>query len=230
MVGAEHRHLHDARDDRGGHAGRARAAQVDEVVAALGQRLDDRRQRRHADLQAGVEGDVDLGHGAQPPVDVGVGADDLDLEAGHAPLADLVERVGDPVHGADGVGHQCHAQRVAFVVHELALLAAEEGGRGCVGDGGDAGVEEAGRGGAEVAARGRGGQDAVDRARELALVGAPCAAEEVGVAEVLVLKERQQLALTEAQVDRLQPGVQQGARVVGAEVGADRAAPESFRE
>ena len=67
-------------------------------------------------------------------------------------------------------------------------------------------------------------QDAVDRARELALVGAPGAAEEVGVAEVLVLQVGQQLALVEAQVDGVQPGVQQRARVVGAEVGADRAA------
>jgi hypothetical protein len=90
VVGAEHRHLHDARDHRGGHARRAGAAEVHEVVAALGQRLDDRRQRRHAHLQSGVEGDVDLGHRAQPAVDVGVGAD-LDL-AGHAALANLVER------------------------------------------------------------------------------------------------------------------------------------------
>ena len=132
--------------------GRAGAAEVHEVVAALGQRLDDRRQRRHADLQARVEGDVDLGDGAQPAVDVGVGADDLDLEAGHAALADLVERVRHAVHAADAVGHERDAQRVAFALHELALLAAEEGGRGRVGDGRDAGVEEAGRGGAEVAA------------------------------------------------------------------------------
>ena len=73
--------------------------------------------------------------------------------------------------------------------------------------------------------RGRGGQDAVDRAGELALVRAAGAAEEVGVAEVLVLQQREQVALVEAQVDGLQPGVQQAARVVGAEVGADRAAP-----
>ena len=158
VVGAEDRHLHDARDDRGGHARRAGAAEVHEVVAALGQRLDDRRQRRHADLQAGVERDVDLGDGAQPAVDVGVGADDLDLEAGHAALADLVERVGDAVHPADRVGHQRDAQRLALARHELALLAAEEGGRGRVRDRRHAGVEEAGRGGAEVAAGRRGAQ------------------------------------------------------------------------
>ena len=224
MVGAEDRHLHDARDDGRGHPGRTGAAEVHEVVAGLGQRLDDRRQRRHADLQARVEGDVDLGDGAQPAVDVGVGADDLDLEAGHAALADLVERVGHAVHAADGVGHERDAQRVAFALDELALLAAEEGGRGRVWDGRDAGVEEACRGRAEVAAAGRGGQDAVDRAGELALVRPTGAPEEVGVAEVLVLQQREQVALAEAQVDGLQPGVQQPSRVVGAEVGADRAA------
>ena len=209
VVGAEDRHLHDARDDRGGHTGRPRAAEVHEVVAALGQRLDDRRQRRHADLQARVEGDVDLGDGAQPAVDVGVGADDLDLEPGHPALADLVERVGDAVHAADGVGHERDPQRIALALDELALLAAEEGGRGRVRDGRDAGVEEARRGGAEVAPGRRGGQDAVDRAGELALVRAPGAAEEVGVAEVLVLQEGEQVGLVEAQVDGLEPGVQQ---------------------
>ena len=101
MVAAEHRQLHDPRDERRGDPGRPGRAEVDEVVAALGERLDDRRQRRHADLQARVERDVDLGDGAQAPVDVGVGADDLDLEAGHAALADLVERVGHAVHAAD---------------------------------------------------------------------------------------------------------------------------------
>ena len=69
-------------------------------------------------------------------------------------------------------------------------------------------------------------EDAVDRDRELALVRAPGAAEEVGVAEVLVLQVREQLALVEAQVDGLEPGVQQAAGVVGAEVGAHRAAPD----
>src|SRR5919198_463087 len=51
----------------------------------------------------------------------------------------------------------------------------------------------------------------------------PSAAEEVGVAEVLVLQQREQLALAQLQLDGLEPGVQQRARVVGSEVGADRA-------
>ena len=41
---------------------------------------------------------LDLGDRAQAAVDVRVGADHLDLEAGHAALADLVERVRDAVH------------------------------------------------------------------------------------------------------------------------------------
>ena len=42
----------------------------------------------------GVEGDLELGRGRQPAVDAGVGADHLDLEAGHAELADLLDRRG----------------------------------------------------------------------------------------------------------------------------------------
>jgi hypothetical protein len=85
---------------------------VHEAVAAIGQRLDDRREARHADLQAGVEGDVDLGHGAQAAVDAGIGADHLDLEARDAALADLVERVGDAVHPVESVGHERDAHRL----------------------------------------------------------------------------------------------------------------------
>ena len=63
-----------------------------------------------------------------------VGADDLDLEAGDAAVADLVERVGDAVHPADAVGDERDPQRLALAAGELALLAAEEGGRGRVRD------------------------------------------------------------------------------------------------
>ena len=63
-----------------------------------------------------------------------VGADHLDLEAGHAALADLVDRVRDAVHPADPVGDQRDPDRLVLARRELALLAAEEGGRGRVGD------------------------------------------------------------------------------------------------
>ena len=56
----------------------------------------------------------------QAAVDVRVGADHLDLEAGHAALADLVERVGDAVHAADAVGHERHARRLALARDQLA--------------------------------------------------------------------------------------------------------------
>ena len=110
--------------------------EVDEVVAALGQRLDDRREAGDADLQAPVEGDVDLGHRAQAAVDVAVGADHLDLVAGDAALADLLDRVGDPVHAAEAVGDERHPRPVAVRAGELELLAAQEGRRGGVGDAG----------------------------------------------------------------------------------------------
>ena len=126
----------------------------------------------------------------QAPVDVGVGADDLDLEARHAALAELVERVRDAVHAADRVGDERDAQRLAVAARELGLLAAEERGGRRVGDRRQAGVEERRGGGAEVGGPpgSRRRRDLLDRARELALVAAPGAAEEVGVDEVVGLQ------------------------------------------
>ena len=145
MVAAEDRHPHRPGDQRRGDARRTGGAEVDEVVAPVGERLDDRRQAGDTDLQARVERDVDLGNGAQPPVDVVVGADDLDLEAGHAAVAQLVERVRHAVHAADGVGDERDAQRLALAAGELGLLATEEGrGRG-VRDRREARVEQRGR-------------------------------------------------------------------------------------
>ena len=88
-------------------------AQVHDVVATLRERLDDRRDARDADLQAGVERDVDLGDGAEAAIDVGVGADHLDVEAGDAALADLLDRVRDAVHAADPVGDERDARTLA---------------------------------------------------------------------------------------------------------------------
>jgi hypothetical protein len=79
---------------------------VHEVVAPVGQRLDDRRHARHPDLQPRVERDVDLGHGAEAAVGDRVGAHDLDLESRHAVVADLGQRVRDAVHAADPVGDE----------------------------------------------------------------------------------------------------------------------------
>ena len=105
-------------------------AEVQHAVAALGERLDDRGQADGTPtLQPGVEGDLDLGDRAQPPVDVRVGADHLDLEAGHAALADLVDRVRDAVHAADPVGDQRDPHRLTLARRQLALLAPEEGRR-----------------------------------------------------------------------------------------------------
>ena len=71
MVAADDRHAEQPRDQRRRDPRRAGRDEVDEVVAAVGQRLDDGGDARHADLQAGVEGDVDLGDGGQAPVDAG---------------------------------------------------------------------------------------------------------------------------------------------------------------
>ena len=119
-----------------------RAADVHQVVAALGDGVDDRRNARDTDLEAAVEGDVDLGDRAQPAVDVGVGSDHLDVEAAHAALADLLERVGHAVHPADPVGDQRHARPVALAAGQLGLLAPQKRRRGCVRDRRNARVEQ----------------------------------------------------------------------------------------
>ena len=93
MVAAARRHAADPRGERRADAGRPRRDEVDQVVAALGERLDQLRDARDADPQAGVERDLDLGDRGQPPVDAGVGADHLDLVAGNAELADPLDRV-----------------------------------------------------------------------------------------------------------------------------------------
>ena len=189
------------------------------AVAALGQRLDDRGQRRHADPKPRVERDLDLRDGAQAPVDVRVGADHLDLEAGHAALADLVDRVRDAVHAADAVGHQRDPDRLVVARRELALLAPEEGGRGRVGDRGEAGGEDLRRGRGDLRRVGDRGRD---RALQAALVVAARAALQIRVREAVGLQQRQQLGLAHPQVDRVQPGAQQRARVLRAEVAPDR--------
>ena len=143
VVAAEHRQVHDPRGQQRGDAGRAGRADVHEVVAALGQRLDDRRDARDADLQPLVERDLDLGDRAEAAVGDGVGRDDLDLEARDAAVAQLLQRVRDAVHPADAVGDQRDAARRAVLVRdELRLLLAQERGGRRVGDRGDAGVEE----------------------------------------------------------------------------------------
>ena len=222
MVGAGDRQPMHAADQRRRDARRAGRAEVQHAVAAFGQRLDDRGQRRHADLQPGVERDLDLGDRAQAAVDVRVGADHLDLEAGHAALADLVDRVRDAVHPADAVGDQRDPHRLALARRELALLAPEEGGGGRVGDRGEAGREDAPTR-RRRSAPGRRPRVATARSQP-ALVDAPRAALEVGVREAVGLEEGEQVALAHAQVDRVEPRAQQGLGVLGTEVAADRAA------
>ena len=127
----------------GGDAGRAGRAEVDEVVAALGERLDDRRQARHADLQArrrtGCRPRRPRSGGGRRSRSVPTTSTS---KPGHAALAELVERVRDAVHAADAVGDERDAQRLAVAVGELRLLAAEEGRGRRVGDRREAGVEE----------------------------------------------------------------------------------------
>jgi hypothetical protein len=54
---------------------------VHQVVSAFGDGVDERGNARNTDLEAAVEGNVDLGNGAQPAVDIGVGSDYLDIAA-----------------------------------------------------------------------------------------------------------------------------------------------------
>ena len=116
MVAGEQRHAGDPAEQGRRDPGRAGGGDVDEVVAALGQGLDQVGQAGHAERHPLVEGQLQLGRGRQAAVDAGVGADHVDLEAGHAALADLLDRVGDAVHRADPVGDQRDPARLAVAV------------------------------------------------------------------------------------------------------------------
>ena len=166
-----------------------------------------------------------------------VGADHVDVEPRHAALADLVDHAGDAVDRADAVGQQRDPQRPA-AARQAALLAAEERGRRGVGDGGDARVEQPERGGLEPVLHpgrvqrgggegGGGGAGASDRGRQALLVGAARAPVEVRVAEAVVLEVGEQLGVGggraglrpgRTQPDRREPGAQQCAGIVWAEV------------
>ncbi len=211
---------------------------MDGVEAPVGEGLHGGGQAGDADAQVGVEGHVDLGHGRQAPVDLGVGSEDLDLVAGHAALADLGDRARDAVGRADAVDHDRHPRRLAVAGAALAgalgeaagpgrvgdfgqldLLVREERGGGRVGDGGDARFEDALGGGLEVGASRGGAQGDVHGAAQLALVDPAGPAVEAGVAEALVLHHREQPLLVEViELDRAQPGAQQAARVIRGEI------------
>ena len=90
---------------------------MDQVVAALGERLDHRGEARHADLEARVEGDVDLGDRA-----AGGGR-----RCGSVPITSTSKpgtprsRIRSsvwvtPCIAADGVGDQRDAPRLALAV------------------------------------------------------------------------------------------------------------------
>ena len=152
-----------------------------------------------------------------------VGADHLDLEAGHAALADLVERVRDAVHRADR--RRPRARPGA---------ARRRGARACASRG--RGRPRRARRGSPAthavksvrrrrveARRRRGDRRAATAAREPALVAAPRAALEPGVREPVGLEEGEQVAFAQPQVDGVEPRAQQGAAVLGTEVAADGA-------
>ena len=175
-----------------------------------------------AQLHAFVEGQLQLGGGREAAVDAGVGADHVDIEAGDAALADLLDRVRHPVHRADPVGDQGDPAAVLVAAAQLRLLGAEEGGRGRVGEGRDERLEDAVGGGAEVAAL-EGGEPLVDGDAEAALVAAAGAAVEVGVGEAVGLQHLEQLAAADLDPDPGEPGLEQAAGVLGADVGGDLA-------
>ena len=125
------------------------------------------------------------------------------------------------MHAADAVGDERDASRLAVACDELALLAPQERRRRRVRDHGHARLPQR----AEVR-RPRVGHDPPDRAGELALVLAPGAAEQVGVAEVVLLQVREQFRRGEVEAERVEPGAQQRAGVLGLEVRSDRAAAQ----
>ena len=187
-----------------------------EVVAPLGQRLDDRRHARHADLETAVEGDIDLGDRAQAPVDVGVGADHLDLEPGHPAIADLLDRVGDAVHPAESVGDQRDPRSIAVAAGQLELFAAQEGSRGRVGNRGQAGVEQPECPAREIELRATVGHrdELSDDLPQLAFVDPPGAAEQIRMAQLSLLEQLEEAVLVDVELHRAEPSPQHRAGVL----------------
>ncbi len=107
---------------RAGDADGAGRADVDEVEAALGERLQRGGHARDADAQAGEPAAARGRNRREPAVDVGVGAEHLDVEARHAARADLLDHARHAVRGADAVDEDRHAR---------ALFARGGGGRAC---------------------------------------------------------------------------------------------------
>ena len=193
VIAGQQRHAGDPAHQGRGDPGRTGGGDVDEVVGALGQGLDQVREAGDAEGHPLVEGDLQLGGGREAAVDAGVGADDVDLEAGDAALADLFDRVGDPVHRADPVGDHGDPLALTATIAQLRLLGTEEGGGRRVGDRRDEGGEETVDGGLEVAVGDRLGA-AVDGLPQAPVVGAAGAPVEIGVGELVGLHVIDQLA------------------------------------
>ena len=198
---------------------------MDHVVAALGQRLDDRRKARHTEPEAGVERDLDLGHRAETPVNAGVSPDHFDIESRDATVANLLDRVCDSVRSAQAVGDQGDAGTIAVAVGELGLLAAEEGSRRGVGDRRKARTEQRGSGVPELERPAVDlGHEAGHGLGELALVDPPPVAVEVVMTQLALLEQSEQSGLIDLQVHCGKPRTKQRTGIPGPEVGAPLAA------
>jgi hypothetical protein len=145
---------------------------VDQVEAAVGDRLHGSRQARHADAQARVVGHLELGHRGQPAVDLRIRAEHLDLKALDAARADLLDRARDPVRAADPVGEDRHARCLTVLAARVQLgpLVGEERRRRRIRDRRRAALEQARRGAHHVALAACGRQRLLDRHTQLALV------------------------------------------------------------
>jgi hypothetical protein len=222
VIAGEQRQADYSAEQRRSDAGWPRRGDVQEVVAALGDRLDQVGESRYAEPHPCVEGGLQLRRGRQAAIDAGVGADNIHLKAGHAQLPDSLDRVGDAVHRADPIGDQRHPSRLVLAPRQLCLLGAEEGRRGGVRQGRHQRLEEApgrrpGIGAADCA------RSALRRDAQAALVDTTSAPVEAGVGEALGLEIVEQLSPPDRQTHAFEPGLQQAAGVSGAEVGGDLA-------
>ena len=226
VVAGEQRHAGNPAHQRRRDPGRSGGGYVDEVIGALRQGLDQVRQARDAEGHPFVEGDLQLRRGGQAAVDAGVGADDVDVEAGDAALANLFDRVGDPMHRADPVGDHRNPLPLPTPVPQLRFLGAEESGGRRIRHRRYQRLEEPGDRSGKVTV-GDSLPTTVDRLPQTTVMPAPGPPVQISMGEPIRLQVVDQLPPPKIQPHSVQPSLQQSPSILRPNISSNLPLPGS---